>query len=64
MNKLRNRISEEQLKNQIFSQNDYINLKEDMSLRHVAVSGMGVFIIDYGFIFIVSFYEVHPVFSN
>jgi len=63
MNKLRNRISEVQLKNQIFAQNDYVNLKEDMSLKHVGVSGMGLFTIDYGFVFVVSLKKLFQVFQ-
>jgi len=63
MNKLRNRISEEQLRNRIFAQDDYVNLMEDMSLKHVGISGMGLFTIDYSFIFIVSF-QTEVVFFN
>jgi len=58
MNKLRSRISEEQLRNQIFAQNNYVNLEKDMSLKHVGISGMGLFTIDYGFVFIVSIHKV------
>jgi len=53
MNKFKKRIYEEQLTNQIFTQNDYLNLWEDLSSKHVAISGMGVFIMDYSLIFIV-----------
>jgi len=53
MNKFKKRISEEQLTNQIFTQNDYLNLRKELSSKHVAISGMGVFIMDYSHIFIV-----------
>jgi len=61
MKKLKKRISEEQLTNRIFAQNDYLNLRKDLSSRHVAISGMG-FIIDYGFIFTVR--PIKNVISN
>jgi len=58
MEQLRNRISEDQVRYQLFAQNDYMNLRKDMSLRHVGISGMDVFTIDFSFIFTVSFCDV------
>jgi len=54
MDKIKNRISEEQLKNQILTKNDFLYLMTDMSVRHVSISGMGVFTLDFNFSFIVS----------
>jgi len=62
MNKFKKRISEEMLTNQIFTQNDYLNLWEDLSSKHVAISGMGVFIMDYRCHFIVC--ERVNIFNN
>jgi len=52
MKKLTKRISEKQLTNQIFAQNDYLNLRKGLSSGHVAISGM-VCIIDCRLIYIV-----------
>jgi len=62
MKKLKKKISHKQLTYQIFAQDDYLNLRKELSSRHVAISGMG-FIIDYRFIFVVR-PNKNDVFSN
>jgi len=62
MDKLRNRISEEQLNTRLFTKTDFLYLMKDMSLRHVGISGMGHFTIDFSFSFVVRF--LYSIFLN
>jgi len=59
MDVIQKRISEEKLNNDMFTQKELDNLLTDMTFKHVGISGLDLFIIDYSFISIVSLLQIN-----
>jgi len=58
MDTVKSKLSKAQISSRIFPDTDYQNLMVDLSLKHVSISGMGLFSVDYSLCFIVSYYHL------
>jgi len=58
MDNVKSKLSKAQISSRIFPDTDYQNLMVDLSLKHVSISGMGLFSVDYSLCFIVSYYHL------
>jgi len=63
MDKVKSKISKVHLSRRIFPEDDYQNLMVDLSQKHVSISGIGIFSVDYKFLFIVRPLLISLIFS-
>jgi len=64
MDDVKSKISKAHLTRRIFPEDDYQNLMVDLSQKHVSISGIGIFSVDYQFCFIVRPFLISLIFST